>query len=417
MRLREVAFMALPLALAAVPSRAQVPAGPVFTVSTYTTNGRRAAIVAQGRNRDVVVIWEEQRPDASVFGVFGRIYDDVTALGSEFQVNTYALGNPIPFFGIADVAASDTGFIVVWSNNSQGILGQRFDWAGQRLGAEFQVNTSTGHTYEPRIASTPGGAFQVVWFNRDSSHILRQGFDAQGVRVGAEFLLSQDPIGDHPNVAMDSAGASVLVWGDYNGQVIVNGRRFDAAGAALGDDFTVSTLPAGITPWPDVAFSPGGGFMVAWEAYPHGVRGRVYDAAGTALTGDFQVSAATTAQTTRFPSVAAYGPNNFVVAWHDEAGFQVPLRARTFDSQGNARGPEFTVSDPGNYLLPQGSTPRVATDEVGNMTVAWTRLVPLPSAPESREQAQKHYREQLHLQPDIKTMTAQSSHDHQQTQT
>jgi len=56
-------------------------------------------------------------------------------VGSEFQINTYTLGNQRPKPGNA-IAADELGnFVVVWQSDAQdgsayGVFGQRFDGAG-----------------------------------------------------------------------------------------------------------------------------------------------------------------------------------------------------------------------------------------------------------------------------------------------
>ena len=57
---------------------------------------------------------------------------------------------------------------MVWSGRGQGdsdgIFGQRFDSAGNALGSEFRVNSTTGNVQQyPSVASDASGNFVVVW--------------------------------------------------------------------------------------------------------------------------------------------------------------------------------------------------------------------------------------------------------------
>jgi hypothetical protein len=64
--------------------------GGEFQVNTYTTNVQAAQVIAIDGDGDFVVAWESIGQDGSGSGVFGQRYDSAgTALGAEFQVNTY----------------------------------------------------------------------------------------------------------------------------------------------------------------------------------------------------------------------------------------------------------------------------------------------------------------------------------------
>jgi len=63
--------------------------------------------------------------------------------GGEFQVNSYTTADQ---FAPAASMGDSGNLILVWQSTQDGsnIMGQRFDTAGLRMGAEFQVNTYTG---------------------------------------------------------------------------------------------------------------------------------------------------------------------------------------------------------------------------------------------------------------------------------
>ena len=73
------------------------------------------------------------------------VHAQLSAVGPEFQVNTYTTSAQ----AIPRVAANVAGeFVVVWSSYGQdghygGVFGQRYDNAGVAQGSEFQVNTYT----------------------------------------------------------------------------------------------------------------------------------------------------------------------------------------------------------------------------------------------------------------------------------
>src|SRR5207244_9162179 len=66
------------------------PQGTEFQVNTYTTNSQRGASVAVDGTGNFVVVWNSYGQDGSDYGVFARRFQaDGTAIGAEFQVNTY----------------------------------------------------------------------------------------------------------------------------------------------------------------------------------------------------------------------------------------------------------------------------------------------------------------------------------------
>src|SRR5206468_598967 len=76
-------------------------------------------------------------------------------VGLEFQVNTYMSSDQ----GAPDVATDGAGnFVVVWQSDQDGsytgVFGQRYDSTGTAVGTEFQVNTyTTSQQGYPKVAA------------------------------------------------------------------------------------------------------------------------------------------------------------------------------------------------------------------------------------------------------------------------
>ena len=119
---------------------AQAPAGPEFQVNSFTSGRQSRPSVASDAAGNVVVVWSSAGRDGSEDGVFARRYDaGGVATGDEFQVNTFTTESQDRPFVASDPAGN---FVVVWDSDGQdgsgkGIVGQRFDAAGARRGAEF----------------------------------------------------------------------------------------------------------------------------------------------------------------------------------------------------------------------------------------------------------------------------------------
>src|SRR5262249_47350547 len=135
--------------------------GPVTTIST---SGRflDSPSIAGDRRGNFVATWQGyvSDPDRSI-GVRGeRLDGSGRPIGLDFAVDTYATGTQ----SSPSVAIDATGdFEVVWDSDGQdgssnGVFGARFDRRGNRISAEFPVNTYTsGAQARPRIADDGRG--------------------------------------------------------------------------------------------------------------------------------------------------------------------------------------------------------------------------------------------------------------------
>jgi hypothetical protein len=143
-------------------------AGTEFQVNTYTIDDQSYPAVAADADGDFVVVWHSDGQDGSLQGVFGQRYTSAgAAVGTEFQVNTFTAANQ----RFPDVAAdADGNFVATWEStffqdgNGAGVFGQRYTNAGTAVGAEFQVNTyTTSGQNLPAVAADADGDFVVAW--------------------------------------------------------------------------------------------------------------------------------------------------------------------------------------------------------------------------------------------------------------
>jgi len=142
------------------------PAPVPLNTSAYTaTDQREPRVVADGTGR-FLVTWEDQSKDGSGYGIFARRFgNDGQPLGPEFQVNTNALGSQRNPKVCTDALGN---FIIAWEDRATGdadVRAQRFDASGQRLGAEFVVNTVTaGDQKSIGIATHPTSGLVAISF-------------------------------------------------------------------------------------------------------------------------------------------------------------------------------------------------------------------------------------------------------------
>jgi len=257
-----------------------VPTGPEVRVDQryrYTYVGPAPAVTILGDDRSVLV-WEDlNEPGRSFRG--GACEVDASSMGSEFSV---ILSSTADYHVRPCVeAAIDDSIVVVWQSmegdgDSWGILGQRLDISGSRLGSTFLVNTSTEFEQsKPAIAVSVTGRIVVVWEGRLSGAeawgIYGQLFEGDGTPVGSEILVNERPNGSqsYTDVAIDAEGGFVVAWdssgpGDTAYDIAV--RRFDEDGNPVGAEFKANLFTESIQSEPAIAMTADGRFVVAWKS-------------------------------------------------------------------------------------------------------------------------------------------------------
>ncbi len=338
--------------------------GNEFRVNDYiagsqTTSPSTDAVVTNTGGDFVITYGGRGANDAT--GIFTQRFDAAgTALGAPVQVNTTTLGTQT----LSSVGASDDGsFVVAWSGQGtgdrDGAFLQRFNAAGQAVGAESLINVTTaGKQTDPAVAMKHDGSFVAVWSGNgtgDSDGVFLRRFSANGtplsgeIRVNVTTTRSQD----RPAVAMDDAGNFVVVWTsslEDGAGLGVFARRYDANGNPLGTPFQVNSSSAGDQLQPQVAMAADGQFWVVWESSDRdgdgfGVMARRYSATGTPQGSEFLVNSTTTGEQ-RYAKVSIADNGRVAVSWSSltPAGGGWDVMAQYFDADGVRDGGEFRVN-------------------------------------------------------------------------
>jgi uncharacterized lipoprotein NlpE involved in copper resistance len=207
-------------------------------VGTAQTGAQYLPDIAAAANGDLVIVWSDGGSnDGSSYGVFGRLYDaGTTSFGDTFLVNTTTAsqqsgannGDLAP--NVATLA--DGGFVVVWpsydqdSANTWGVYGQRFDAAGNKVGAEFQVNeTTAGSQYQPEVTALSTGGFVVSFYNDNydesgagtTNDVYIREYDATGNAIDGQRKLESPDNGTayQPVVADLGSGNFAVIYSSY----------------------------------------------------------------------------------------------------------------------------------------------------------------------------------------------------------
>jgi hypothetical protein len=265
--------------------------GTQFQVNTYTTTNQTFPAVAAGAAGEFVVAWVgygSAGTDTSQTSIHAQRHaSDGSPLGAEFQVNTRTSS----FQRTPWVASDPDGdFVVVWRSlgsfgtdtSGESVQGQRYASDGSALGTEFQVNSyTTGDQVAPSVAVGISGEFLVVWESAGSSGTDVSGASIQGQRYasdgsaqGAEFQINSFETSDQrdPAVTSDADGNLAVVWqsdgssGTDTSSLSIQGQRLAPGGSPLGAEIQVNTYTSSEQRAPAVSAAANGEFVVVWRS-------------------------------------------------------------------------------------------------------------------------------------------------------
>lgn len=252
--------------------------GTEFQVNTYTVDNQQDVILCCNDAGDFVAAWESYEQDDDGRGLFAKRFgSDGMALGTEFQVNTYTPDNQEDAAICCDAGGD---FVLSWESYAQdgsgeGVFSQRYRSDGTALGSEFQVNSyTTGDQDDVGACCDGAGNFVVVWEkNPETSNeddILGQRFSSTGAPRGTEFLVNAFTNGDQEDASIccDPLGDFIVVWegpGDGSSDGVF-GQAFISTGAPTGQQFQANRTTTGFQGDPAIACAPAGMFVVAWDS-------------------------------------------------------------------------------------------------------------------------------------------------------
>jgi hypothetical protein len=382
---------------------------PVNT--TGTQQAARIAMKADGT--EFVAVW--QAPDggtnnsAGDFGIFARLFNaNWQPIGNEFQVNTTTANSQVH----PDVGMDANGnFVVAWESFGQGVAGatdsgivaQRFNSSGTKLGTEFVVQTNNAGNASmdsPAVGVNASGEFVIAWDAGDGvlvSSVFAKEYGSittGNVVSGANDVPIStfqgpgsppgppDPSTSDPDVAVDGSGNFTVVWDSFGQDTAAQNdtgvilRRFSAGGTPLGSESLVNVTTNGFQDHPSIAMDSSGNFVVAWQSDNVDGSGKAvvirrFDAAGGTLGGEIQVNT-TTAGDQFEPQIAMNASGTFTVVWSGQKAGSTKhdIYARQYNSSGTAITGEMVVSTPPGDTEDR-DVPDVAMDAAGDFVTTF----------------------------------------------
>ncbi len=182
-------------------------------------------------------------------------------MGPEFQVN---VNTAFLQLDPSIAAGSDSGFMVVWSDDGLGqVMGRVFDAAGRPRSGEIGLSAgpTSGGQFDPKVVAVSAGEYAAVW--REGARIFGQRFGLDGQKRGGTFAVGG---GLHPQssplIVADSARGFLVAWAETGdgGSGITKVQRFGAAGRPEAPEVVLGPARSYL----QMAASPTGGFLATW---------------------------------------------------------------------------------------------------------------------------------------------------------
>lgn len=253
--------------------RGDAPFGGESRLNVYTGGNQRDPAISINASGDFAVTWISEQQNEGVGGVYARRFTEST---NSFSDELKLSGLSVPGNQPPAVSLSADGILAaawVQTSGSLKVMASRFDAAGQQLGSEVQVNTTTAiELNQPAIAVSPGGAFVVAWAHRtpDRQRVMMQWFDATGAKVGGEVQANPLDLNGQaaPALSTDAQVSCVLALQSYRDGSLygIYAMRFAPGGVRQGNELRVNTWIAGDQIAPAVVMSPDGDFTIAWTS-------------------------------------------------------------------------------------------------------------------------------------------------------
>ena len=322
-------------------------------------------VTATGTNNQIAVAINSMSAGTLKVGGADTTITTPQKVGSEFQVNTHTAGDQKE---PSITALSNGGYVITWTDGSgkdgdiMGIFAQVYDYSGNALGSEIQVNSHTSKDQDyPSIASLSDGGFIVTWSSHKQQQssggwdVYGQRYDAKGSQIGNEFLINTTT--GEVNASFDiqiteagnaltglEGGGFVAAWASYRqdgDDYGVYGQLFDSSGDKSGQEFRINATTANRQNMVALTALTNGGFVAAWQdeskdTSGYGIYGQLYNSSGLAVGTEFKINSRISGNQTDV-RMAALKSGGFAAVYTDASGVNgYDIYAKRFDSNGTA---------------------------------------------------------------------------------
>ena len=354
------------------------------TTSDYQLNQSIAALADGGW----LVTWQSYAQDGSGYGVYQQRYGaDGRAVGGETRVNaTTASSQDTPVV----TGLADGGWLVCWTSYDQdgsatGLYQQRYNSAGETVGAEQQVNNQVeDYQLNASVTSLTDGGWLVCWesYAQDGSGygVYQQRFTADGLTSGEESRVNTQTTGSQNTAAVTALadGGWLVSWMAYSEdglQSDILQQRYSSAGLPIGAEATVNSSSGTLQESSQTTALLDGGWLVTWHA-PQAdgnatdIFQQRYAANGNAVAGETRVNRTVTDYQLN-ASTCGLADGGWLVCWesYSQDGSGYGVYQQRYNAQGIAQGGEVRVN---SFTSGSQGTPSVTALPDGGWVVSWT---------------------------------------------
>ncbi len=339
-----------------------------FKVNTFSDSTQRDPQIARDGSGNYIIVWdsENQVDPASQSDIYFQLFDsNDSKVGSEEIVNTFTEGEQE-----RPALAMNSGgdFVIVWASHA-GTSESIFDIKAKlyknniAVGSEILVNTFTENSQtKPDVTMLENGSFVVVWesWYQDGSNkgVYCQLFDSEGQKIGAEFLVNTTTqfSQGRPTVKHFNDGKFIVVWESWKQDTAnppgygVYGKIYGSSGNVVVDEFQINTYVNDYQWFTDVETFTDGSFAVTWcsweqDGHDGGIYLQKFSSTGE-KTGDEILVNKSTANYQWLPKIAKHGNGNVSLVWSSwrQDGSREGVYTQLFDSELNMLSFETQVN-------------------------------------------------------------------------
>ncbi len=352
--------------------------GDEVQINTYTNFSQSSPKIASNSS-SYFVIWETEvedasYPDTEIFGQMLDIYGN--KIGDEIQINTFTDSKQI----WPAIANNGDSYFATWGSDGQdgssyGIFGQLFDSSGNKVGAEFLINTYTYALQSNPCIASNGSSYFVTWDSYGQEayiSVFGQKFDLSGNKVGAEFLISPPATEyltfDQCSTIVSNGNSYFVAW-PIQGRHLFDsdkfyGQCYNASGNAIGEIFLIS--PASSWRYPLGLSASSFSYFATWVVSSH-IYGQLIDIYGNKIGDNFQISTYTDSGQGS-PRAASNG-SSYLLTWESEGqdGSEQGIFGQLIDIYGNKIGDEIQIN---TFTNARQGSPSVASNGLSYL-VTW----------------------------------------------
>ena len=241
--------------------------GSEFKINTTDVNDKLHPRITALTNGNFAVTWSSNQ--FGDYRIFAQIYDNsLNKIGNEIEVSSNT-GNLNYYPKIAEL--SNDRFIITWTDfDSSQLFGQIFDNLGNKEGSQFGIKSNPPVSDSMHnLTSLSDGGFIEMWHANLvlDFEIYGQRYDGMGNKVGDQFQINTTTNNDQtfPDVTALSNGGFVATWssnqeGDYN----IYAQQYDRLSNPVGEEFQVNTNQADHQGRSSIVELKDGSYIISW---------------------------------------------------------------------------------------------------------------------------------------------------------